>query len=187
MTDMSISNTTTSPAPHGPAIPADELRARILRFIDSLKTRADTRPVHIEEVLGLKLGPYSETGQMLFALGVTTEGWEYGVSVRPPADSESAWHTHIRFYPELTPPDALPKICTYDFNAVSVELKALGLEQAPGAFTLAGNKSWGFGKDDVPPHGVSYGARLFVYRLDDGTERGQECIKSIDITYGIFK
>jgi hypothetical protein len=165
--------------PRGTAIPAAELKKQILGFIASLQKREDTNYGNLERVTGVVMHLDPEWDRNRLYWGQTTEGWNYWFSVDS-LQNEPASNIHFRlFHNEQVVDDALPKTCTLDFEDLAKDLVGLGYERREKPF----RRRWGFGKTIIGQN-IGIGIGVKVYRLDNGTEDGYDCIESIHIGSG---
>jgi hypothetical protein len=180
-------NTEESALPaRGAAIPAAELRTRILKLIGSLQTAADANAQHAEALLGARLEPYPGSSSMLLYPGQVTEGWNYDVVVVPSGD-KSASQIDVRLSLKDTRKSAAPKTCPYDFESLADDIVALGYERTARSFVFAGRESWGFNKD-ISANNIGFGIGLYVFRVEDSSQAGyRNCIESIEIGFRVIK
>jgi hypothetical protein len=137
---------------------------------------------HVEKMMGIALVAHPRADDMQIYFGQTQESWAYNLVLTYTYGEATPSIAIGLINNEKILDDALPKTCTLDFEDLAKDLVGLGYKQGskgPNAFTYGNNLS-GFSKN-FPENHIGFGVGLYVYRIDDGTEDGRFCIKTIDI------
>jgi hypothetical protein len=180
---------TSPPSPpvqltRGPALATEELRARVLKLIESLKTARDTEPPHIARILGTPMGPDPEDAESQLVEGQLTGGGRYSVSVDTLYPGTPGQHVEIRWTPAGWKGDPRKAenaltACTLDFPPLSDDIAALGYARSKSAPHL--KEFWSFRKD-VPANNITFYLVVKLYRAIDGADpKGRPCVLSITI------
>lgn len=115
--------------PSGPPIPTDLLLNRILALVDSLRSPNDVTRAQVERMMDIKLAPDSEIENGWYYTGSTDAGWEYSVFVEDNR-KEDLPSISIGFSSgESKSADGVA--CSYELEALSKRLTALGYERHP--------------------------------------------------------
>lgn len=185
----SPANTGRAPSPpvqltQGPALGSEELRARLLKLIESLKTARDTEPSHVAQVLGTPLGPDPEDAESQLVEGQLTGGGRYSVSVDTLYPGTPGRHVEIRWTPAgwkgdpRKPENALPT-CSLHFPPLSDDIAALGYSRSKNAPHL--KEAWSF-RRDVPANNITFYLVVTLYRaIDAANPKGRPCVLSVEI------
>lgn len=168
----------------GPALASEELRARVLKLIESLKAARDTEPSHVAQVLGTPLGPDPEDAESRLVEGPLTGGGRYSVSVDTLYPGTPGQHVEIHWTPAgwkgdpRKPENALPT-CSLDFQPLSDDIAALGYSRSKNAPHL--KEAWSFRKD-VPANNIAFYLVVTLYRAADAADpKGRPCVLSVEI------
>jgi len=168
----------------GPALASEELRARVLKLIESLKAARYTEPSHVAQVLGTPLGPDPEDAESQLVEGPLTGGGRYSVSVDTLYPGTPGQHVEIHWTPAgwkgdpRKPENALPT-CSLDFQPLSDDIAALGYSRSKNAAHL--KEAWSFRKD-VPANNIAFYLVVTLYRAVDAAEpKGRPCVLSVEI------
>jgi hypothetical protein len=165
--------------PRGPAIPAAELKKQILSFIASLQKREHMSREHVEKMMGIALVAHPRADDMQIYFGQTQESWAYNLVLTYTYGEATPSIAIGLINNEKILDDALPKTCTLDFEDLAKDLVGLGYERGERPF----RRRWGFGKTMMEQK-IGIGIGVKVYRVDNGTEDGFDCIESIHIGMG---
>ncbi|ATE70772.1 hypothetical protein CNO08_04980 [Lysobacter capsici] len=167
-----------------PALATEELRARVLKLIESLKAVRDTEPSHVAQALGVPLGPDPEDAESQLAEGQLTGGGRYSVSVDTLYPGTPGQHVEIHWTPAgwkgdpRKPENALPT-CSLDFQPLSDDIAALGYSRSKNAPHL--KEAWSFRKD-VPANNITFYLVVTLYRaVDAANPKGRPCVLSVEI------
>lgn len=173
------------PMPQGPALANEELRARVLKLIGSLKTARDTESAHVAKVLGVPLGPDpEEDADRLAVEGPLTGGGRYGVTVGELYSGTPGKRVQIGWTPagwkgDPRWPDNALATCSLDFAPLSDDIAALGYSRSRSASLR--KERWGFRKD-VPANHITFYVGVYLYRaLDASDPKGRPCVLYITI------
>lgn len=172
------------PVPQGPALANEELRARVLKLIGSLKTARDTEADHVAKVLGVRLGTDPEDAAGQVVEGRLSDGGRYGVSVYnlypdgPGKRVEIGW-TPPGWKGDPRRSENALTTCSLDFAPLSDDIAALGYSR--GQTTSSRKERWGFRKD-VPANHITFYVGVYLYRALDGSDpKGRPCVLYINI------
>ncbi|MFK3650400.1 hypothetical protein ACI2IY_18485 [Lysobacter enzymogenes] len=172
------------PMPQGPPLANEELRARVLKLIGSLKTARDTESAHVAKVLGLPLGPDPEDADGRAVEGRLSDGGRYGVSVYKLYSDGPGKRVEIGWTPPGWKGDPRSSenaltTCSLDFAPFSDDIAALGYSR--GKTTSSRKERWGFRKD-VPANHITFYVGVYLYRALDGSDpKGRPCVLYINI------
>jgi hypothetical protein len=178
----------SEPATHeperGPAIPAAELRKRLLALFGSFRSLNDLERAHVEQLLQVRLSKDPEMRMGFGYDGKTVEGWEYGVSVGKLGRLDQPSTIVIGLDNGVEPfTNQQPTYCTLEFEPLANELVAMGYQQGVRAYDLGGGPRWGFGMN-FPESKGGVGIEVPVYRIRAETGREMTCIEGFDIGGG---
>ena len=168
-----------------PTIGVAELRSRILRLADSLRTPADTEAAQVARVMGVSFTPQLMAIGEGETKGVLDEGWPYFLEVyrlrkRSPGKEV---RVNIQLPGDDDPRNSAvrQRVCTFELKPFADELKALGYS---GSNTrLPFMEQWGFSRRNEAL-GVRLYLRAELYRADDGTEAGKPCVIAVIASAG---
>jgi hypothetical protein len=165
----------------GEAIPAAELKKKILSLIGSLQSREDMSRGHVEKIMGVSLLPHPRSENIFRYFGKVNEGWEYSVAVLHIYGDDVAPSIGIGLvHKEETIDDALPKACTIDAETIVKEIDSMGFQRSDELIIMDGKMWWGFRKN-IPARNAKLGVEVHVYRAENSTENRRLCVKQIDI------
>lgn len=175
-----MSDAPTAAPERGPAIPAAQLRERILALIGSFQSLKDLEKENVEHTFGVRLTKMQGMSDGHEYDGMTQEGWKYGISTAKLGrlDEPSTLIIGMDYgfdYDNSQPPN----YCTLEFEQLAKELVAMGYERAGAISRLKGQKWWNFVKKSEQTH-TSLDAMVYLYEMPD--ENGvRYCIKSFNI------
>lgn len=180
-----MSESATAEHERGPAIPAAELRKRLLALFGSFQSLKDLEREHVEKVFGIGLQRNPRMTEGYGYEASTREGWVYGVSVDKlyRLDQPSTILIDLDYGVEPFT-NQQPTYCTLEFEPLAKELVAMGYEQDPRAYNRGGDMAWGFGKD-VPHHKAGFGIEAIIYEFRNEAGRAMTCIKGFRIGGGV--
>jgi predicted small lipoprotein YifL len=173
----------TEPA-RGGAIPAAELRRRVLALLRSLRTLEDLERENVERMLGIEFKKASDMRQGYEYDGATSEGWTFGVLNAKLGRLHAPSTTIIGLHHGVEPwTDQQPTYCTLEFEPLAKELVAMGYEQDARAFNRGGDMTWGFGRRDKDRN-AGFGIEVLIFDvvLENGIKT--TCIEGFRIGGG---
>lgn len=177
--------TAARPLPQGPALETQDLRTRMLKLVEGLRTAQDTETSAVAKALGVPLGPDPEDPSHHVVEGRLGSGGRYFITVGSAGRDTLGKEVEVRFIPEgwkgdpRLPENALPT-CSLDFAPLNDDLAKLGYwgEQSPPYL----KEFWSYRKD-WPANNITFYLIVNVYRATGGDQaKGRPCVLSIEIS-----
>lgn len=175
---IQVERVTTS----APSIAVSELRARIIRLVESLRTPADTQATHVGNVLGVAFAPQMLAVHEGEAAGSLSEGWPYSIEVYKSAKGAigKKVRINIQVAGSVDPRNSSKRVeaCAFDFKPFADELTAAGYKG--NDTTLPFMEQWGFTRSSEKER-ITFFVSAELYRADDGTPSGRQCVVAVRI------
>jgi hypothetical protein len=170
----------------GPIIPKDELRRRILRLIDSVRTPEGMSRANVESMMLVDLIESSELPGHWTRLGGTDQPWNYVVMVTEKEKKEDGY-PRIRVYAsgEDVPSPTPLILCSYDIEELATDIVALGYFREPRLKQPRGHVLF---KWETPNRDYGVAVKVFRYALNPEAVpfKRRYCFENIMISAGKF-
>jgi hypothetical protein len=121
-----------------PALTPEEMSRRVLKLIDSFKSKEDWNVAHIRKVTGMPIAPVKgeEGFTYAFMVDLPDSGWGYGIDYSTnPQDNYDYTNVTLRFINQVGQQhfdnaDMAP-VCGMDFQAFDAALRSMGYAPKP--------------------------------------------------------
>lgn len=181
-----MSEPVTDEPERGPAIPAAELRKRLLALFGSFRSLNDLERAHVEQLLQVPLRKDPEMRMGYEYDGKTVEGWEYGVSIGKLGRLDQPSTILIGLDNGVEPfTNQQPTYCTLEFEPLAKALVAMGYEQADGPYRFRSDATWWF-RRPTQPKGTSVAIGVGLDSQSGKGGQSKTCILSFRVGGNTF-
>lgn len=132
-----------------PPIRAEDIGRRVLKLIDSIHSRNDLSPDHIEQVTGMVVSSNPSDANEYGFGGKLSDEWDYNLVSLTEADGSKPSRLMFSFDGQTNEYADMAPICTMDFDDYAKALAASGFHSTPAYGKHQNILYWDFARDNV--------------------------------------